>query len=75
MPRPHYPRRNDKVNDSSRIPHANGFIIRILYGDDGPEEVMVKYDNAITFYDWEQFEFSWTDRYGGCWIIDKEMLS
>ena len=71
MSRNHKPRRGDKVNDTRRIPHANGVIIRILY-DDGPDEVIVKFDNGIECYDYSEFEFTWTDRYGGAFILDKE---
>lgn len=64
----HKPQKNDKVNDVSRVPHANGFVLRILY-DDGPSEVMVRFDNGIEFYEYSEFEYSWTDGYGGVFII------
>lgn len=64
----HIPRRGDKVNDTRRIPHANGVIQRILY-DGGPESVMVKFDNGVEFYDYEDLRNRWTDDYGGTFIL------
>lgn len=67
----HFPRRNDKVNDRRRIPHANGFVVRVLY-DDGPNEIIVRYDNGKEVYDYEDFKGTWTDRYGGAFILAGE---
>lgn len=64
----HKVRKGDKVNDIRRIPHANGTVIAILY-DDGPAEVIVLFDNGIDTYDYSEFEYSWTDSYGGVFII------
>ena len=64
----HFPRRGDKVNDNRRTPYANGFIFRVLY-DDGPDEIMVKFDDTIETYDFEDFRSRWTDDYGGCFIL------
>lgn len=75
MSRNHFPRRGDKVNDSRRIPHANGTIIKLLWSDDGLEEIIVKYDNETVFYDADEFVMKWTDRYGGAFILDEEKLS
>ena len=64
----HKPQAGDKVNDMSRIPHANGVVKAILY-DDGPQEVIVKFDNGVETYDYSEFEYSWTDKFGGVFII------
>lgn len=64
----HFPRRGDRVNDSRRIPFGNGFVVRVLY-DDGPDEVIVKFDNGTEFYDFEEFRWTWTDHYGGAFIL------
>lgn len=64
----HMPRKGDKVNDGSRIPHANGTIIRLIY-DDGLSEIVVRYDNGVEYYDKEDFDFAWTDKYGGVWVL------
>lgn len=63
------PVKGDKVNDVRRAPNANGFVQRILYSEDGPEEVLVKFDNSMEFYDYDEFTYSWTDRFGGCYIL------
>lgn len=69
MSQKHKPQRLDKVNDKRRIaPYQNGFVLRILY-DDGPDEVIVKYDNELVFYDYDEFRWTWTDHYGGCFIL------
>lgn len=69
MPRKHLPRKGDKVNDIRRTPNANGFVRRVLYGDDGPEEVVVKYDDDIVTYDYDEFRYAWTDHYQGTFIL------
>lgn len=74
MSNSHFPRRGDKVNDTRRIPYANGFVQRVLY-DDGPDEVMVKFDDAYEFYPFEEFRCSWTDDYFGCFILNNKQLS
>lgn len=57
----HKPQRGDRVNDKRRNPpYQNGFVHRILY-DDGPNEVVVKYDDELVFYDYSEFEYSWAD--------------
>lgn len=66
----HKPRRGDKVNDRNRT-HANGFVQRILY-DDGPSEVLVKYDDGMEFYSYSEFEYTYTDHFGGVFIIPLE---
>lgn len=63
----HTPSRKDKVNDSSRA-HANGFIHRLIY-DDGLSEIVVKYDDGLVYYDKADFDFAWTDKYGGVWVL------
>lgn len=65
----HKVQKGDKVNDKERIPFANGFVIAILY-DEGPSEVLVRFDNGVECYDYTQFEYTWTDRYGGVFILD-----
>lgn len=65
----HKVQKGDKVNDKERIPFANGFVIGILY-DDGPSEVLVRFNNGVEYYDYTRFEFTWTDRYGGVFILD-----
>lgn len=67
----HKPAIGDKVHDFRRVPHANGSINRILY-DDGPSEIIVKYDDGLVYYDYTDFDYCWTDRYGGTYILDKE---
>lgn len=64
----HFPRRGDKVNDKRRIPNANGFVFRVLY-DDGPSEVIVRYDDGLVTYDYEDFRNRWTDHYGGAFEL------
>lgn len=64
----HFPRRGDRVNDIRRIPHANGFVFRVLY-DGGPSEIMVQFDNGIETYDYEDFRCTWTDRMGGVFVL------
>ena len=64
----HFPRRGDKVNDVSRAPNGNGFVIRVLYND-GPDEVMVRFDDGVHYYDFSEFQYSWTDGYGGVFIV------
>jgi len=68
MSKNHFPRRGDKVNDTRRIPHANGFVQRVMYND-GPESVVVRFDNGVEEYDYEEFQYTWTDRYGGVFIL------
>jgi hypothetical protein len=68
MSRKHFPQRGDKVNDVSRIPNANGFVVRVLY-DDGPDEVIVRFDDGLVTYSYSQFEYAWTDLYGGVFEI------
>jgi hypothetical protein len=68
MSRTHKPQRGDKVNDTRRIPNANGFVVRILY-DEGPSEVVVKFDDGTETYDYSEFEYSWTDKYGGVFEV------
>lgn len=69
MSKRHFPQRGDKVNDVRRIPYANGFISTILY-DDGPSEVIVKFDDRSETYDFEEFRYTWTDTYGGVFILN-----
>lgn len=65
----HFPSKGDKVNDIRRRPNANGFVVRILYTDDGPEEVLVKYDDGVEFYDFDDFRYTWTNTLGGVFIL------
>ena len=64
MSHKHFPRKGDKVNDKRRIPNANGFVVRVLYND-GPDEVLVKFDDGLVSYEFSEFEHCWTDRLGG----------
>lgn len=58
-----HPKRDDPVNDTRRPPpHQNGHVLRVMYTDDGPDEVIVKYSNEMVFYDYTEFEFAWRDR-------------
>ena len=75
MSRNHKVKVGDTVNDSRRIPHANGKVIRLLWDDEGLQEVLVKFDNATVFYDADEFVMKWTDRYGGAFILDEEKIS
>ena len=67
----HFPRRGDKVNDRRRIPFANGFVRNVIY-DDGPDTVIVRFDNGLEMYDYEDFKNTWTDSYGGAFILAGE---
>lgn len=70
MSKTHKAQRGDKVNDSRRLPKtANGTIIAMLYSDDGPDEVIVLYDQERELYDYSEFQYSWTDAYGGTFIL------
>jgi hypothetical protein len=74
MSKQHRPTRQDKVNDQQRFSEgkqANGFIHRLIYGDDGLETIMVRFDDGIENYDAEQFHYRWTDRLGGVWQLPK----
>lgn len=65
----HFTRKGDPVNDRRRsAPYQNGFVTRVLYND-GPDEVMVRYDNETVFYDFEEFRYTWTDTFGGVFIL------
>lgn len=69
MSKDHFPSKGDKVNDTRRpSPYQNGFVIRILY-DDGPDEVLVRFDDEVINYEYEEFRYSWTDTYGGVFIL------
>lgn len=69
MSKDHFPSKGDKVNDTRRpSPYQNGFVIRILY-DDGPDEVIVRFDDEVMNYEYEEFRYSWTDTYGGVFIL------
>lgn len=73
MSRLHKPQRGDKVNDQQRFSEgkkANGFIQRITYAD-GPDEIIVKFDDGIETYDYEDFRYRWTDGYGGVFQLPK----
>lgn len=71
MSKRHFPARGDKVNDRNRkAPYQNGFVVCVLY-DDGPSEVLVDFDNEkCVSYDYDEFKYCWTDKFGGCYIID-----
>lgn len=69
MSKNHLPQQGDKVNDVRRDnPFRNGFVIRVLY-DDGPDEVLVRFDNGVESYQFSAFEYSWTDRLGGVFML------
>lgn len=70
----HFPRRGDKVNDKRRIPYANGFVVRVLY-DDGPDTVMVRFDNGVELYDYDDFRNTWTDNYGGAFQLSQFVVT
>lgn len=75
MSRQHKPQRGDKVNDQARHAEgkqANGFIQRITYAD-GPDEIIVKFDDDIETYDYEDFRYRWTDNYGGVFVLPRRM--
>ena len=65
----HKPQRGDKVNDTRRK-HGNGFVQRILY-DDGPSDVVVKFDDKMEIYDYDEFRYTWTDKFGGVFILSE----
>lgn len=65
----HFPTRGDKVNDTRRKQgFVNGFVKTVLY-DDGPDEVVVKFDDDTVTYDFSEFTYTWTDKFGGCFIL------
>lgn len=64
----HFPRRGDKVNDIRRLPHANGFVLWVQYNY-GPDTVVVHFDNGKELYDFDDFRNTWTDQYGGCFVL------
>lgn len=69
MSKNHTPKRGDRVNDLRRpSPYQNGFVRTILY-DDGPDEVVVRFDDKTETYEYEEFRYSWTDNYGGVFIL------
>jgi len=62
----------DKVNHQGRFKEGkqgNGFVRRIIYGDDGPEEVIVQFDDGTEIYPYEDFRHAWTDDYGGVYML------
>lgn len=69
MSNKHFPKTGDKVNDTRRT-HANGHVVKVIYND-GPDEVMVRFEDGIEYYDYHEFEYSWTDNYGGCFILSR----
>lgn len=66
----HFPRYGDKVNDCRRGEHVNGFVRGVKY-DDGPDEVIVSFDDKIEWYAYSEFEHTWTDAYGGAFILSQ----
>ena len=62
-----HPRFRDKVNDNRRE-HANGYVLAVTFND-GPDEVVVRFDDEIVYYQYEEFEFTWTDGYGGVFLL------
>lgn len=67
MSRKHFPRFRDKVNDNRRL-HANGHVLAVSYND-GPDEVVVRFDDEIIYYDFSEFQYTWTDAYGGVFLL------
>lgn len=69
MSKRHFPQRGDKVNDSRRpVGFKNGFVRNLTY-DDGPENVYVKFDDEVVEYDFEEFRYSYTEAYGGVFML------
>lgn len=69
MSKRHFPTRGDRVNDNRRKSgYANGHVVRVTY-DDGPDEVIVKFDDELVHYDYEEFRYTYTEAYGGCFIL------
>lgn len=66
----HFPRYGDKVNDCRRGEHVNGFIRAVSYVD-GPDEVIVRFDDGLVYYEFTEFEHTWTDAYQGCFILSQ----
>lgn len=66
----HFPRYGDKVNDCRRGEHVNGFVRAVRY-DDGPDEVAVRFDDGLEWYPYVEFENTWTDGYGGAFILSQ----
>lgn len=71
MSKRHFPSKGDKVNDTRRkAPYQNGFVLKVIF-DDGPEEVLVDFDNEKSVaYDYDEFRYTWTEKYGGCFILE-----
>lgn len=63
----HFPRYGDKVNDNRRQ-HPNGFVRAVSFVD-GPDEVVVSFDDGLEYYDYEEFRWTWTDAYGGVFLL------
>lgn len=63
----HFPRYRDKVNDNRRE-HANGHVLAVSF-DDGPDEVIVRFDDGLVYYEYEEFRWTWTDAYGGVFLL------
>lgn len=69
----HEPGKGDKVHDYRRVPHANGVISGFVYeAGEGIVEVIVRFDDGPVYYDVTDFDYNWTDKYGGTYILDKE---
>ena len=69
MTKRHFPTRGDKVNDSRRpVGYFNGTVVRVTY-DDGPDCVYVRFDDRIKEYDYEEFRYTYTEAYGGVFIL------
>jgi hypothetical protein len=77
MSKKHKPTRGDKVNDQQRFSEgkeANGFIHHLVYGDDGLETILVRFDDGTEHYDAEEFQYRWTDNYGGVYQLPARRL-
>lgn len=66
----HFPKYGDKVNDCRRGQHVNGFVRAVSYVD-GPDEVIVRFDDGLEYYEYSEFEHTWTDAYNGAFILSQ----
>lgn len=62
------PRVGDKVWNQNRFDdQPNGYIIQVIWAD---REVIIKYyDRSSEVMSWDELDGSWTDKFGGTYIL------
>ena len=61
-----------KVHKETEQEQPNGYIVNIRWDD---EEIDVKFhdaDGTEVAYNFDEFESTWTDNYGGVWMLNDE---